>query len=188
MISSHQSPLFVPATKAYRQVYCEGPYTNLDMIQYLIDKSTLTPKNGQPPRQATIEDYVSEPNLVRAVTSQNMLEDSIKDGGALHRLFAGRTGVCTSFAIKTVDRLNHWFPAEEYDFVFYDLGQHRLAICKKTKILIDSSASEAVKLEEGKEVIVNKQIFLYTNQHLSFRRKNENVNKVRGGFLNILSS
>ena len=115
-------------------------------------------RNSQSPRQVTIEDYVSQPDLVGAVTSQNMIEDDI-NGGALHRLFAGRTGLCTSFAIKTVNRLNHQLPTEGYDFVFHDLGQHRLAIRKHPKILIDSSASKAVKLEDGKELTVNKQIF-----------------------------
>lgn len=181
-MTSFQQSSFTRASTAYGQVYRDGPYTNLDMIQYLIDKSTIISLNDQTSRQlrqATIEDYVSNPNLVRAVTSHNMLEDDINDGGALHQLFAGRTGLCTSFAIKTVDRLKHRHPADGYDFVFYDLGQHRLAICKNTKILIDSSASKAVKLEDGKELTVNKQVFLYKNQHLSFRRTYENVNRFR---------
>ena len=188
MTLSQYEKSFKLAREQYRSVYCGGPYTNIDMIQYLIDKSMIEPPNHQPSRRATIDDYVSRPDLVRRVTLEKMREDEMNTTGALHPLFAGRTGLCTSFAIKTAYSLKSLDQPAIYNFVFYDLGMHRLSICKNTKILIDSSALRPLRLQDGKELKVHRKIYCYENQELKFRREGEGKDQVRASFLILFSS
>ncbi len=112
------------------------------------------------------------------------LNDDMDDGGRLHPLYAGRTGICTSFAIKAVRSLKAKAPLGTYDFVFYDLGKHRLARCRKAKIMIDSDATDAPKLEDGKTLIIQKKTLFCKNLTLEFHDGNvEKLVKVCGSSL-----
>lgn len=51
--------------------------------------------------------------------------------------WASRTGRCTSLAVKAVHNLGG--PA--YDWCIYDLEGHRVARCRRTGIVIDSSST-----------------------------------------------
>jgi hypothetical protein len=60
-----------------------------------------------------------------------------------------KSGRCTSFAIKVVHLLNSTCQAT-FSFDFYNLHGHRLARCRKTESLIDSSSMHgAFQLKAG---------------------------------------
>lgn len=115
--------------KAYRDVWDGGPYTSFDMLSYLIRKI-----QGQS-EEEKMQKFLLNPGILQT-TSEKELNRDWKEG-VLDPLFAGRTGLCTSFAIKVVNVLMK--QASNYDFVFFDLGTHRLAECQTSKTVIDSS-------------------------------------------------
>jgi hypothetical protein len=161
------------ALRVYEGVWDDGPYTSFDMIQYLIGKCQIRGSNNQPLRQATMEDFLREPRLLESVSAEDLSTD-ILDPNGLHPLFAGRTGLCTSFAIKVVHTLKEVAPAGTHEFAFYDIGWHRLARCKKTKIVIDSSAREPRLLEDGNRIQVRQIRFSCNNSELEFQNKRDN--------------
>jgi len=66
-------------------------------------------------------------------------------------LYTG-TGRCTSFAIQTVNAISYRYPSL-FDFSYYRLGNHHLARCKKTGVVINSSCKMgAFVLEEGEDM------------------------------------
>lgn len=66
-----------------------------------------------------------------------------------------KTGRCTSFALGVVDWLERMAPPDVpgyWDFQFYDLNGHRVARCKRTGLLVDSSSRNgALVLKEDEE-------------------------------------
>ena len=115
--------------KTYRDVWDGGPYTSFDMLGYLIGKI-----QGQS-EEEQMQNFLLNPGILKTISEDELDRDS--KNGVLNPLFAGRSGLCTSFAIKVVDMLIK--QDSNYDFVFFDLGIHRLAECQNTKIVIDSS-------------------------------------------------
>ena len=114
--------------KVYRDVWDGGPYTNFDMLRYLIGKT-----RGRS-EEEKMQKFLLNPGILQTIPEKELNQDWKK--GVLNPLFAGRTGLCTSFAIKVVNMLRK---KASYDFVFFDLGIHRLAVCQKSKLVIDSS-------------------------------------------------
>jgi hypothetical protein len=139
------------------------------MIQYLIEKATINATEHEPRRPANMQDFLRDPTILQGVSGGKMAQDSLNRHGRLHPLFAGRTGLCTSFAIKVVDALNQIAPPGTYDFVFYDLGWHRLARCKNTGLLIDSSARGPLQLKVGAELKIPKVTYFCDDSKLEFR-------------------
>ncbi|KAK4209175.1 hypothetical protein QBC37DRAFT_404553 [Rhypophila decipiens] len=73
------------------------------------------------------------------------------------------TGRCTPFTIQTINRLNREHPGS-YNFHIYRLGNHHLARCSRTGIVIDSSSkSGAFILNPGQELCVASEDHAYKN-------------------------
>lgn len=89
---------------------------------------------------------MDKPNSLQIVTPESFAQ---QDLDSLRRVWAYSTGRCTSFAIKVVDMLNEQH-AGVFDFVLFDVTNHRLAWCRKTNVLLDSGSPEgAFILPEG---------------------------------------
>jgi hypothetical protein len=160
------------AEGVYERVWDDGPYTSFDMIQYLIGKCQIRGSNNQPLGQATMEDFLRGPRLLESISAEELSTD-ILDPNGLHPLFARRTGLCTSFAIKVVHTLKKEAPAGTHEFAFYDIGWHRVARCKKTKIVIDSSAREPRLLADGNRLQVRQIRFSCNNSELEFQNERD---------------
>lgn len=150
------------AKEVYRSVWDGGPYTSFDMIDYMIKKLQV----DNPARQGNKQDFLRHQNILESVRRERMEHDQIDAG--LKGLWNGRTGFCTSFAIKVVRTLESRHPGT-FSFDYYDFGNHRIARCKKTKIVIDSSASHAFVLEDGKPMTIKKRTWYYDKSESKFK-------------------
>ena len=85
--------------------------------------------------------------LAQMFRNQGLAFDSPRESDEI----SSRPGRCTSFAIQTVkDFVTPGYHRGTYNFHFYELGFHRVARCKNTGIMIDSSSSQgAFILREG---------------------------------------
>ncbi len=114
--------------RVYRDVWDGGPYTSFDMLRYLIQKTQGRSEDEK------MQKFLLNPGILQTIPEKELNRDLNK--GFLNPLFLGRTGLCTSFAIKVVSMLRD---TSDYDFFFFDLGNHRLAECQKSKLVVDSS-------------------------------------------------
>ena len=120
------------AEVAWFFAFNHAPYTNFNMIDMLCKKANITyAQMWQDPqvlkKRLTKADIYS---LAKTLTSKHS-EDS-------------NFGRCTSFAEEVSYSLTMQRQAplkQRFDFQFYDMGKHRLALCKNTGLLIDSSSS-----------------------------------------------
>lgn len=128
----------------WKRVFHEGPYTSLVMLDYVRQKVGY--KAWEPILQGGI---TNSKGLVALYPVQAKAQDIEKDPN-LRVTWAGLTGRCTSFALKVVTLIESKYPGK-YHFIFYDVGHHRVARCRKTSILIDSSSFThgAFKLQEN---------------------------------------
>jgi hypothetical protein len=113
--------------EVYQKVWNCGPYTSFHMVRYLITISR---------RAKGLRSFLKTPTILIDIPADRIMEDW--NNGHLQHLYNGQTGLCTSFAIKVVQELKLKHKGG-YDFSFYDLGEHRLALCNKTNVVIDSS-------------------------------------------------
>lgn len=133
------------ANVVWKQVFEEGPYTALVMIDYLRYKANIAGWNE------VLKLGVKQKTLVALSQMADKREAMMKDPD-LNRIWAGQTGRCTSFAVKVISLLERQSPGI-FNFNIYDIGHHRVARCHKTGILIDSSSKVgAFPLPEGKKV------------------------------------
>lgn len=124
------------ANQAFGDVFAGGPYSSLKMVEYLIRKCRVS-----------YSDYVMNPKILERVSAQAIVEDDMY--GVLYCTWASKTGRCTFFALKVATLLEQQYP-NAFDFKFYDLKGYRVARCRKTGILIDSSSLYvAFELKEG---------------------------------------
>jgi hypothetical protein len=149
----------------YKIVWDNGPYTSFRMLDYLIHKSRIAIPESQLQRPATIKDFLSKPEILQGVSVDKMNKDSMNLGGDLYPLFAEETGLCTSFAIKVAHQLKSEAPGA-YDFVFHDMGDHRIARCRRTQLVIDSSAGKPLKLQNGQRLKVDGRNLVYEDTRL----------------------
>jgi hypothetical protein len=106
------------------------------MVDYLLKKAGLS-----------YEELLEDPDILQNTFKKRPF--TFDDPNDFDEI-AGLPGRCTSFAIQVVQRLERLNNKQHYDFKFYQLGFHRVARCKKTKIMIDSSSScGAFILKEG---------------------------------------
>ena len=126
------------ANDAWCQVFDGGPYTSLKMLEYL--------KNKNEPA-LSYDQFVEDREVLRQVSREKIETDEME--GGLRILWASETGRCTSFAVKVIDILEQQHPGT-FDFAIYDLKGHRIARCRNTGALIDSSSIHgAFELKEG---------------------------------------
>jgi hypothetical protein len=126
---------FEEAQRAWKDVFHHNAYTNFTQIDYLIKKANVA-----------WDSLLSNPRLLgTCVTKDQVAADA---SYSFIQTWA-RSGRCTSFAVAVVRRLEEYHAAA-YNFEFYDLGGHRVARCKNSGILIDSSSMHgAVQLNAG---------------------------------------
>lgn len=131
------------AGKVYTDVWDGGPYTNFDMIKYLIEKTRIKRKDRESFRRGNLHAPVRHSFIIQTVSDENSGRESMR--GRLLLLLNGRMDLWTSFAIKLVRMLERSAPPGTFNFVFYDIGPHRMARCKRTEIVIDSSVGYALR-------------------------------------------
>ncbi len=140
MSQQQVNPALRDAQAGWQLVFGGGPYTGLKMLEYLIRKGDKTPKS-----------FLQKPKTELLTVMANPANHSITD---MEPTWKGRTGRCTSLAVKVVDSLaaNEAQGDLVYDWCIYDLGRHRIARCLKTGVVIDSSSTivgGAFLLREG---------------------------------------
>lgn len=151
--------------RIYKHVWNDGPYTSFCMLEYLIDKSIVVDPQNRTPRNANMKDFLRRPEILQEVSMDDMERDSMSPDGDLYPLFAEQTGFCTSLAIKVARELQKGHE-NVYDFVIHDMDDHRIALCKKTLLLIDSEAGEPLRLKLRLPLKVDKRKVVYDNSEL----------------------
>jgi hypothetical protein len=138
-------PANSPESALYRTIWGGGPYTSFDMLQHLLNRfagngnALAGPSDPQDEISEKLQSFLSQPTIFQQISkpgSNTIANDSAN--GSPAPLYARRTGLCTSFAMKFIHLLRQSAAAHEYNFAIYDLGRHRLARCERTKIVIDS--------------------------------------------------
>ena len=117
--------------------FWEKPYTSIWMVEYLLKKAGLS-----------YEELLNDPDILQKTFKKKPF--TFNNSNDFDEI-AGLPGRCTSFAIQVVQRLERLkVKGKPYDFEFFQLGFHRVARCKETNIMIDSSSScGAFILKEG---------------------------------------
>lgn len=159
------------AQAAWQDVFAGGPYTGLKMLQYLIAATG-------PDQRKNREDFLNKPKNLVSV----MPVVATHDINRLAPTWQGKTGRCTSLAVKVVNGVADKKANGKlvYDWCIYDLGRHRIARCRNTGIVIDSSstiAGGAFVLQEGQWQRFDKTnaSWKYKNSESKFER-NGNAN------------
>lgn len=146
-------------TRIYEKCWSEGPFSSFHMFEYLASKASEKKdplKIIQELKKVKVEDYMKSPRF--------------RDKDGLYK--PGKTGLCTSLAIKCVRGITHNDDDQAsqsssesetpmYDFRLYDTSGHRLARCKRTGILFDSSLQtpERVRVNDCLEVSETKAYY-----------------------------
>ncbi len=149
MAPSNSGPPIPPesARNIYDDVWAAGPFTHFHMVRYLMEKyktHVLGDRDNQLPEGEDIcdkimRDFLHNPGILNNTTIiQEMNKDELFDANGLSPVFTNNTGTCTAFAVRVVHLLNIAHP-DFFNFIYYDMIGHRLARCKKTKMVIDSS-------------------------------------------------
>ncbi|KAL7628311.1 hypothetical protein AAE478_002511 [Parahypoxylon ruwenzoriense] len=126
------------ADQVWRDTFTNGPYTSLKMVEYLLRRARC---------ENPYDMLIADPRLLRTISVQDIEADDMN--GGLYSTWASRTGRCTSFAVKVSTLLQNRYP-NVFQFSIYDLKGHRVARCRKTGVLIDSSSKHgAFILKEG---------------------------------------
>jgi hypothetical protein len=117
------------AQRSWQAVFAGGPYTGLKMLEYLIVKGGKTPKG-----------FLQNPKTELSTVMQEIRNHTIAE---MEPTWKGKTGRCTSLAVKVVDGLAGTKVGNNlvYNWCIYDLTRHRIARCLKTGIVIDSSST-----------------------------------------------
>ncbi|KAK3374513.1 hypothetical protein B0T24DRAFT_705030 [Lasiosphaeria ovina] len=130
---SHPAPAD-PLTLAQHEwvkIFNGGPYTGMLMLEYIIQATGRTNY-----------DFINDPkNCIKGITDAHISTFDIQQLAATWNVDAGR---CTSFAVKAITELNTHKGAGGvpiFNFEIYDLSKHRVARCRKTGVVIDSSSS-----------------------------------------------
>jgi hypothetical protein len=143
-MSHSKRALLEHAGGAWGQVFNATPFTSLWMLDYLRKKAGVSYEELLDSERSGGDNILS-----RRITKRDIEEDYSL---SYHRLLR-RPGRCTTFAIQVVKMIEKRHgKGEQFDFKLYDLaGEHRLARCMETTILIDSlSKKGAFFLPEGR--------------------------------------
>ncbi|OQU95053.1 hypothetical protein CLAIMM_01319 [Cladophialophora immunda] len=127
------------AQECWTEKFNAMPFTTFHMLDYLLRKAEIT-----------YEQYVEKPELLQ----QHKAPITDDDAQELKEL-ASQPGRCTNFACQVVNALNEMHEGV-YDFRFFDIDEHRVAVCKKTGVLIDSSLPGVHKRESSDDWARNK--------------------------------
>lgn len=168
MPSQTSSPELDWANGQFQNTFDEGIYCTLPMIDLmlrLMNKSYrdylrnpfcfLQRKEYEQYLQARFEDpgMSRDPAEYEFTKSRKWL--SAQPDDRFGPIIGTGTGRCTSFAIETAKELTNAHP-ENFDFKFYRLGNHHLARCDNTGIVMDSSSeTRAFVLGPGEEFVLH---------------------------------
>ncbi|KAK3899707.1 hypothetical protein C8A05DRAFT_17892 [Staphylotrichum tortipilum] len=161
------------AKNVWQSIFAGGPYTSLRMLQYILETGKMTP-----------EEFLKIPDLRAKSTgfTAKIIENQDIDTMAI--AWQSDTGRCTSFAVKAVYTLSQEKDGDNliYDFCIYDLGGHRIARCRNTGIVIDSSSrlkGGAFELKEGDWAIFDETSskWKYSQSKSMFERDRVNPGK-----------
>ncbi|KAK0706890.1 hypothetical protein B0T26DRAFT_478797 [Lasiosphaeria miniovina] len=130
------------AKQEWMKIFNGGPYTGLLMLEHLLNAATKTH-----------EQFLTDPkNSIKKATLDHVTGSDLQRLGSTWNTYAGR---CTSFAVKGISELNAHSGAGGvpiFNFEIYDLSRHRVARCRNTGIVLDSSSTitgGAFALPEG---------------------------------------
>lgn len=167
---SNKTPIQKPSAQVqqadafWKHVFVEGPYTAFVMIDYLRSKATVNNWN-----EVLTSGWSNQKGLVAFSQAGDKQEAIMKDAD-LSRIWAGKTGRCTSFAVKVMSLLEKQSPGT-FKFKVYDIGHHRVARCEKTAVLIDSSSKQgAFPLPEGEWVRIEGSSWKWSDGKSKFER------------------
>ncbi|KAK4150845.1 hypothetical protein C8A00DRAFT_36535 [Chaetomidium leptoderma] len=133
------------AQREWQAIFAGGPYTGLKMLEYIMTEGHVT-------HQAFLTD------AKRSIATVTTAIISKQDINKMAATWVFKTGRCTSLAVKAVYDLSRLDLKHKttkqplFNFCIYDLGRHRIARCRNTGIVIDSSSSMpggAFDLQEG---------------------------------------
>jgi hypothetical protein len=153
------------AQAQWRDTFHNGSYTTLVMLDFLIKKrgvryddylrnrSVILDQNDFRAYEARLAlDRDADPTPTEFQQTKAWLQQFFDNDFRL--VINNGTGRCTSFAIQTATRLERQH-LNVFDFDFYKLGNHHLARCKNTGMVIDSSSKRgAFALQPGEETTV----------------------------------
>jgi hypothetical protein len=122
---AHQVQPPPETVEAFARIFNGGPYTALAMLRYILNAAGATP-----------DKLVANINVVAKVTEKQI--KGKHDINKMQEIWARNTGRCTSFAVKAVSSLES--KSTKYKFEIYDLQGHRVARCRNTGVVIDSSS------------------------------------------------
>jgi hypothetical protein len=110
--------------REWQAIFAGGPYTMLKMLEYIMAEGGKT-----------AAEFLEKPKTALVRVTPDIISGRAMDQMGV--TWASRTGRCTSLAVKAVHNLGR--PA--YDWCIYDLEGHRVARCRRTGIVIDSSST-----------------------------------------------
>jgi hypothetical protein len=180
--NSGPPPALESAKDIYDHVWAAGPFTHFHMVRYLMNKyktHILGDQYSQLPEDEDvydkiIRDFLRTPGILNdAIIAREMKKDRLHDADGLRPVWAENTGTCTSFVVRVVLSLHQARP-DHFNFTFYDMIGHRLARCKRTKIVIDSSARNVKTLQDnGQPVGFGNHTLVCENGKLKAQKKDE---------------
>jgi hypothetical protein len=158
------------ARRVWQEILAGGPYTALKMVEY------LKQQGGK-----TYEGFLANPRTALEGVTNRVIGKHDINAYPLSITWNSMTGRCTSFAIKAVNDLERMGLKDAankpaFDFEIFNLGRHRVARCKRTGILIDSSSTKpggAFLLPEGAEWLKfgeSRASWKYSNSKSKFER------------------
>ncbi|TPX16408.1 uncharacterized protein E0L32_004057 [Thyridium curvatum] len=119
------------AREVSREYSKAQPFTNLDMFEALLH------------RRGSLAAFVQDPASLKKLCP--VLRTDADATSFLERTPAG---TCTVNIIHWADRLQEKYP-DEFEFLFFNTGNHWVALCPKSMVLLDSiSKFGAVRLEK----------------------------------------
>lgn len=117
------------AQRQWKRFFRKDAYTNFTEVEYLRDLA-----------EVSWEELLEDPKLLaKELHDEHIRRDMSTGKTETWR----RPGRCTSFALVVVDALEQNFP-EMYKFKYFDVGDHRLARCARSGVIIDSSSRVGV--------------------------------------------
>lgn len=124
--------VFAQSAEQWKQAYDEGAHASFKMVEVLMDLARVT-----------YSDFLRNPALI--ANFQEADEWPITDvrNAPYNDTWESMSGRCTSFTIKVAYNLKRMYP-DELDFLYYDLGSHRIARCERAGVLIDSESERGV--------------------------------------------
>lgn len=114
------------SNRAWIKFFGSEAFTSLPIADYIMSAT-----------KTKYKDYLQNPkDLKNKVDMQ-----SLQTNPDLDILYKG-PGRCATFAVKVCKDLEDRYGSTKYDFRYFSTGNHRIARCEKSKVVIDSSSKK----------------------------------------------